>query len=242
MREALARTDHDFYLAEEPDEAPRASRPRSRARAVAVAEPARRLPRPALPRVRVPALVVRFARNPMRSLVGFGFSALMVGIVVNALVLQKGPHPAPLFGRGQPLPPVTAIPVPPPRPATLDAPAPAPEAASPVPQPAAVPAPAARPAPIHEGDPLGALIRSSGTPPTGSIAATDERVAALQRTLVRLGYAPRDTKIDGVLGGTTRQAIERFEKKMNWPVTGEPSAKLARALAAQAGGGDAAAR
>ena len=52
---------------------------------------------------------------------------------------------------------------------------------------------------------------------------------------MKLGFAPRDTKIDGLLGGTTRQAIERFEKKMNWTVTGEPGTKLARALSSQSG-------
>lgn len=249
MREALARTDHDFYLAEDADEAPRAGRAADRAagrasgrsRAVSVAAPARKLPRPSLPTVHVPAFVRRFARQPMRSLVGFTFSGLMIGIVVNALVLQHGPHPAPLFGRGQvpPAPPVTAIPVPPPRPAALDAPAAeqattqatgnvATTSTAPLP-------PTVRPAPAHEADPLGALIRSGGTNTTGSIPIAEERVAALQRALVKIGLAPRDTKIDGLMGGTTRQAIERFEKKMNWPVTGEPSAKLARVLAAQSG-------
>ena len=63
----------------------------------------------------------------------------------------------------------------------------------------------------------------------------DMRRAAIQRALVKLGFAPRDTKIDGLVGGTTHQAIERFEKKMNWTVTGEPSAKVARALSSQSG-------
>ena len=184
--------------------------------------------------MRVPAIVRRLARQPMRSLVGFTFSGLMFGIVLNALVLQHGPHPAPLFSHGQvpPAPPVTAIPVPPPRPAALDVPAPEQATANTTPA-SAPPTPVARPAPPHEVDPLAALIRSGGT--TGSVPMADERVAAIQRALVKLGFAPRDTKIDGLVGGTTHQAIERFEKKMNWTVTGEPSAKVARALSSQSG-------
>ncbi len=58
-------------------------------------------------------------------------------------------------------------------------------------------------------------------------------MAAGQRALVKLGFGP--LKADGLMGPTTRQAIERFERERKIPVTGELGARTVRELAAQSG-------
>jgi peptidoglycan hydrolase-like protein with peptidoglycan-binding domain len=50
--------------------------------------------------------------------------------------------------------------------------------------------------------------------------------------LAKLGYALHQ---DGVYGGTTRQAIEKFERSNGLPVKGELSPKILRLLGARAG-------
>jgi peptidoglycan hydrolase-like protein with peptidoglycan-binding domain len=58
-------------------------------------------------------------------------------------------------------------------------------------------------------------------------------VTSGQKALSKLGYGPLTA--DGVMGQTTRQAVERFERDRRLPVTGEISGRTARELAAQAG-------
>lgn len=79
-------------------------------------------------------------------------------------------------------------------------------------------------------DPIGALIRASE--PAGR--ATDAtRIASAQRALNKLGYGP--LKADGVMGTTTRQATEKFERAQSLPVTGTLGQRTARQLAAISG-------
>ncbi|MHB2169715.1 hypothetical protein ACX9GQ_22275, partial [Alsobacter sp. R-9] len=108
MREMLARADHDFVLEER--------RPRKGARKRGR---------------RVFAVVSTLFRNPGRTIVGAAAAAVGVGILVNALALQGGPHPAPFFKAppkaertAQPAP--AQPPMPAPRPAERAAAAPAP--------------------------------------------------------------------------------------------------------------------
>ena len=72
MREMLARTDHDFVLEEQ-------------------------RPRRAAKRTRRLAMFRTLFRNPGRTVVGASAAAVGVAIIVNALALQGGPHPAPFF-------------------------------------------------------------------------------------------------------------------------------------------------
>lgn len=133
MREALARTEHDFLIYDQP----------KRRGAFA-------------PRVRT-ALGVLW-RRPMRTLGVAAFAGVAVAVLVNALVLQARRHPAPLFGEPAaknrtvirlgapaPVPPQLRVALPLARPSELPAP---------VEAPAAI-APAARPA----RDPIGDMIR-----------------------------------------------------------------------------------
>jgi hypothetical protein len=179
-------------------------------------------------------------------------ASLLAAVVVNAMFLQHGRHPAPLFGSTLKIEP----PRPPVRPASIDAllneripglplqPVdPAQEAAFAAPdvndQTAAAPssaAPSSRaapsPAPMpakKTHDAIGALIADNGvvTP-----AATGRSVVAAQRALQKLG-AP--VKPDGEFGAATRKAVESFQHENHLPVTGELNAKTRRLLAARSG-------
>jgi hypothetical protein len=151
------------------------------------------------------------------------------GIVVNALFLQAGPHPAPIFANPpRPLASAeltgsaTAV-LPRPRPAELDRsaaamPAPAPVAVAklvPVAKPSTVSAPAA-------SDPIAELLEPS------------TRLMAVQRGLAEFGYG--QIKPTGISGPETKAAIEKFERERKLPVTGQMSERLARELTAMKGG------
>jgi peptidoglycan hydrolase-like protein with peptidoglycan-binding domain len=128
-----------------------------------------------------------------------------VAILVNALFLQSGPHPAPLFKTT-----LASLPssdatnaLPPPRPSSA-APAPAKTGAS------ALPLPPRRP------DPIGDMLNSS------------KRIMAIQRALAQFGYG--QIKATGVVDADTRAAIEKFERESRLPVTGQPSELVAQKL------------
>jgi len=193
--------------------------------------------------------------HPREVLAGLILLAASTAITVNALGLQRGRHPAPLFSPMRVAPPVQA-PIPPARPVQSQAqlqaqpqPAPAPAAATAALRPAKTSAtPIAelvrtsevpvRPAASAEAklsrDAIGDLIRT-GEPGTRPPATVGEpgRVAAAQRALIKLGYGP--LKADGVMGPGTPQALAGFEKDRRLPVTGERAARTVRDLAAQSG-------
>ena len=177
----------------------------------------------------------------MRVLVFFGL-AVMVAVPVNALFLQEGRHPAPLFRMSSllPEPPRLEAPLPPPRPAAI-APAKI-EAAKPEP-------PKAESAKKDGGlDQIAELIdgrlpKNDAKPHRGGKDAIGEELAHAegdnkttvlfaQRALVKLGYVLHQ---DGVFGGTTRQAIEKFERANHMPVTGELTPKLVKLLSQRSG-------
>jgi hypothetical protein len=168
--------------------------------------------------------------------------AAVSAIIANAMFMQAGHHPSPMFGAAVSIP--TASPLPRPRPpeATLK---PAdikladvrPADAKPVEvKPAAAVSvvaktnaatvqPAARPpAPIpvsSRGDPVGDLIVAS------------RRVAAVQRALTEYGYG--QLKPTGTAGSDTLAAIQKFERDRKLPITGQMSDRLVRELSAATG-------
>lgn len=154
---------------------------------------------------------------------------------------QTNRHPAPLF---RPKPAAQAAPPAQARRAETVADAPAP---LPVPRPdpvvvGSVPASAPpQPAPVSArspaapaGDPIGNLIRG-GEPGSARPAEPrpDARVTAVQKALTKIGYGP--LKPDGLLGATTRQALERFERDHQLPVTGGLGTRTTRQLASASG-------
>jgi hypothetical protein len=226
----LARSDHDFVL----------SGPKTRRKAVQ-RKPSRTL------------VVLRaLFRNPGRTIVGAAGTALSLAIVVNALMMQGGPHPAPFFK-----PPVeiwrpTNAPVPPARPSDLiarelaAAPISDPALFAPVPsagpvrpargvaaqanitQSAPVGTPASVPLPLPR-DPIADVLKTAAAP----LAPEPSRmVFSAQMALAKLNYA---VKPDGLLGTGTRQAIERFERDHKLAVTGELGPRTLRELSAASG-------
>jgi peptidoglycan hydrolase-like protein with peptidoglycan-binding domain len=63
--------------------------------------------------------------------------------------------------------------------------------------------------------------------------APSRRVIALQRALAEYGYG--QIKPTGIVDAETQAAIERFERERRLPITGHPSDRVARELAAMTG-------
>jgi hypothetical protein len=159
--------------------------------------------------------------------------AAVVAIIANALLMQAGRHPAPIFGAVTTLPAVasaTAGALPRPRPVEAD-----------------VPLPEIRPADPRTADPLASLVKTTSTVPatTANIPrppmtvpvsnrvdsvpiSGSHRVAAVQHALTQYGYG--QLKPTGVLGSDTQAAIQKFEKARKLPVTGQVSDRLVREL------------
>lgn len=194
-------------------------------------------------------------RRPGRSLLILAAGALVSSIMVNALFLQTGRHPAPLFAShspSTPSPPVSFSPPPAQMRVTQQTSAPepffAPDAFAPEPvpvprhatppiqgQPAQAPLPKSAPARSESYDPIAALLRG-GAPAATAQPVSDPvqamRVVAVQRALEKLGF---QVIVDGVHGPGTRAAIQNFERERDLPVTGELNPRTLRVLAARSG-------
>lgn len=215
------------------DEMPRRRR-RKGARAVAV-EPGEER-----------GLVMRMLLHSPKDMVAGALAiAAVVAIVINALFLQAGRHPSPMFGSVVILPspasPVVASPVPRPRPVEI--------ATRPV-EPAPV---ETRPAaePTRPSEPTTGLTFKSPAAPPASVSnvlrppapiparhettqsAASRRIAAVQRTLTEYGYG--QLKPTGTIGADTQTAILKFERERRLPVSGQMSDRLVRELSAMTG-------
>jgi rhodanese-related sulfurtransferase len=190
--------------------------------------------------LRLAQVVVTHPREVLAALILAGASA---AITVNALGLQTGRHPAPLFSSGRlaaehPLPPARPAAAPPAAAGVLPAvgASPMPPARTPFAQSSSADAinlsrAASADSPKPARDAIGDLIRASEPASQASAAGDTARVARAQAALTKLGYGA--LKADGVMGGGTRQAIERFEKDRKLPVSGELGTRTMRELAAQ---------
>jgi len=186
-------------------------------------------------------LVTRiFLRNPKDMIAGVMAFAAVSAIIANALFLQAGRHPAPMFGAVTAMPAVALAP------------------ANPLPRPRPIEAAAsqseAKPAEAKAADPLANLVKASGAasavpssvprPPAlvpvsshsdvpAISTAGPRRVAAVQRALTEYGYG--QLKPTGVAGSDTQAAIQKFERARKLPVTGQVSDRLVRELTAMIG-------
>jgi hypothetical protein len=163
---------------------------------------------------RISATAGIIGRNPREAVGLFAMGAAVTIIFVNALFMQKGPHPAPIFAPKQA---VTPMPL-----SRFMPPAPPPVSQG---QAVAVPAPAPRPhieqAPARANDPIAALL------------APSNRVTAAQQVLTQYGYG--QIRPNGVVGPDTQEAIRRFERSQKMPVTGQMSDQVVKALAQMSG-------
>jgi hypothetical protein len=191
-------------------------------------------------------LVMRiFLYSPKDVIAGALALVAIVVIIANALFMQAGRHPAPMFGTVTTLPAVAspvvaAVPanlLPRPRPVEAD-----------------IALPETRPADPKAADSMTSLVKTTSTvqaatanvprPPLAvpissrvdsvpvSIGGS-HRVAAVQRALTEYGYG--QLKPTGVVGSDTQVAIQKFEKARRLPVTGQVSDRLVRELAAMIG-------
>ncbi|SDP20621.1 peptidoglycan-binding domain-containing protein [Afipia sp. GAS231] len=188
--------------------------------------------------------------SPKDLVAGLLAAAAVCAIFTNALFLQAGRHPSPMFGGNVvtlPTPqPAVASPLPRPRPIELAAKPvePEPVEAKPVEVKAAEPkmvdknadamtslvvksttsAPAAAPANV---------MRPPAPIPAPAQSAGARRVAAVQRALTQYGYG--QLKPTGAVGADTQAAISKFEHARKLPVTGQMSDRLVRELTAMTG-------
>jgi len=164
--------------------------------------------------------------------------AAVSAIIANALFLQAGRHPAPMFGSVVVMPAVAP--------------------ASPRPRPRAIEADTVqtepKPAEPRAADPLANLVKTTGAVPAVpnaiprppapiSVSSHSEagaasgpgsrRVAAVQRALTEYGYG--QLKPTGTAGSDTQAAIQKFERARKLPVTGQVSDRLVRELTAMIG-------
>ena len=192
--------------------------------------------------------------SPKDMVAGVVAFAAVSAVLTNALFLQAGHHPSPMFGGSvvtmpaAELPAVSPLPRPRPvevmtRPAEvlpLEPKAAEPKAAEPR---AAEP----RTTEPKAADPVANLLKANGAPPQAASnvprppapipsagpTVGSRRVAAVQRALTEYGYG--QLKPTGTIGSDTQAAIQKFERERRIPVTGQMSDRLVRELAAMIG-------
>jgi hypothetical protein len=200
-------------------------------------------------------LVMRiFLHSPKDVVAGLIAATAICAILTNALFLQAGRHPSPMFGSVVTLPPpqvAVASPLPRPRPIV--------EADPQETRQVEVRGADSRQADSRSADAKNADARNADTmtslvvrstsapattpanvvrPPAPIPAATAQsagarRVAAVQRTLTQYGYG--QLKPTGAVGSDTQAAIAKFERERKLPVTGQMSDRLVRELSVMVG-------
>jgi hypothetical protein len=163
----------------------------------------------------------------LRYYLAAALSVALIGIGVNALLLQRERHPAPLFGFAPPKPPAAPAPAETPAPKRASAVDAAPPAQ---PSPAVPPA---RPADAAEGsasasDPIADLLAGETHSDASRLTLT------AQTALAKLGYP---IKPDGKEGAATEQALRDFERAHGLPPATEINERLVKQLTLAARGG-----
>jgi Putative peptidoglycan binding domain len=188
-------------------------------------------------------LVMRILLHSPRDMIAGALAFAAAGaIIANALFLQAGRHPSPMFGTVAAMPAAAPAPANPlPRPRPLDV------AARAIEPPAA---PEPKPVEAKSNDPMTNLVvKATGTAPAAASnvarppapipsrettqSTGSRRVAAVQRALTEYGYG--QLKPTGTIGADTQAAIQKFERERKIPVTGQMSDRLVRELTAVIG-------
>jgi hypothetical protein len=199
---------------------------RRRDAAVAVEETAKRR-----------SLAMRILLHSPKDMVAGAVAFAAAGaIIANALFMQAGRHPSPMFGGSVGAPMTMSVPAGPlPRPRPVEADAKALDT-----RPAE-----ARPAEVTGTSTAGpSASATAARPPTpnsqssrgeavGELITTSRRVAAVQRVLTEYGYG--QLKATGMVGSDTQAAIQKFERERKIPVTGQVSERLVHELAVMTG-------
>jgi hypothetical protein len=211
-------------------------------------------------------LVMRILlHSPKDTVAGALAFAAISAIIANALFLQAGRHPSPMFGSVVAIPAAAlapASPLPRPRPVEADAsllePKPAePKLAEPrpaEPKPAEPKLAEPRPAEPKPADPLTNLVKATSAAPAASSTIvrppapiplssrneTSTNPAAGSRRVAAVQraltqYGYGQLKPTGTVGTETQAAIQKFERERKIPVTGQISDRLVRELTAVIG-------
>lgn len=203
-------------------------------------------------------LVMRvLLHSPKDTLAGLVAVAAIGAIVANALFLQTGRHPAPMFGTVINLPAPSSVslsnPLPRPRPVGADTSPLEPKATEfrvePKPAERAAEKPAEKPvestaSTLRPGtDPMTNLVKATTSTPPSAMrppapipvqqSPAAKRIAGVQRALSEYGYG--NLKITGAMGAETQSAIQKFEREHKMQVTGQVSDRLLRELGAAIG-------
>lgn len=200
-------------------------------------------------------LVMRvLLHSPKDTLAGLVAVGAIGAIVANALFLQTGRHPAPMFGTVINLPAPSAVPLsnplPRPRPVGADTSPLEPRATEFRIEPKHAERAAEKPpekavemtAATRANDPMANLVKATTSTPPSALrppapvpvqSPAARRIAGVQRALSEYGYG--NLKITGTMSGETQSAIQKFEREHKMPVTGQLSDRLLRELAAAIG-------
>lgn len=211
-------------------------------------------------------LVMRvLLHSPKDTLAGLVAVAAIAAIVANALFLQTGRHPAPMFGTVINLPAPSSVPLsnplPRPRPVGADTsplepratefrvePKPAePKPAEPKPAEhklaeKAPEKPVEATASTRSNDPMTNLVKATTSTPPAAVRPPAP-IPALSPAARRIAgvqralseYGYGNLKITGSMSGETQAAIQKFEREHKMQVTGQVSDRLLRELAAAIG-------
>jgi Putative peptidoglycan binding domain len=179
--------------------------------------------------------------------------AAVSAIIANAIFMQAGRHPSPMFG-GSVTVPIAAPASPLPRPRPLDAAAKPADAKPLETKSVDMRAVEAKPFETKSADPLAHLVKPPATPSVastnivrpsapiplssrtdavGDLITSSHRVASVQRALTEYGYG--QLKPTGTVGSDTQAAIQKFERDRKLPMTGQISDRLVRELTAMTG-------
>jgi peptidoglycan hydrolase-like protein with peptidoglycan-binding domain len=167
------------------------------------------------------AALRRLRATPARGYAGAALTAVLVGIVINALTFQHVRHPAPFFA-------------PPPLAATAT-PAPAAARVPTAPPTMVAPPPPTRPADLGGADAAAANARNADA--IGDLLRADadkdaqKTLLAAQNALVKLGYP---VKADGAPSPATTAALRDFERVHSLPLSNDVTSRLLKQLAAAA--------
>jgi Putative peptidoglycan binding domain len=173
-------------------------------------------------------------------------------IIGNALFMQAGRHPSPMFGGSVGMPTASTPASPLPRPRPIEADARPPETKSPDVRPSELRPVEARAPDSRPAEPANP-VKATGTPsaapasvlrppapipstrndPVSDLITSSHRVASVQRALTEYGYG--QLKPTGTVGSDTQVAIQKFERDRKLPVTGQMSDRLVHELTAMTG-------
>lgn len=169
--------------------------------------------------------------------------AAVGAIVANAVFMQAGRHPSPMFGTVVGAPVAVSVPALLPRPRPAEAALKPsglkpPDVRSAELKPADLVAAPVRPvaaaqSPANVARPPAAVQVTSRSDPLAELIIASRRVAAVQRALTEYGYG--QLKPTGTVGSDTSAAIQKFERERKLPVTGQISDRLVRELGAVTG-------